>query len=148
MSLILIGVALSGAADHAKPGPAITAELQKLQGTWQVVRVESAGKVLPSDMTKDWTLKIEGSSYTMREGDRTIQGDYKLGALTSPRAIDAIRTSGTDKGKTLWGIYEIEGDRLVMCFTEPNGHERPKQFTTAGKDGGQSLYVLKRTPKR
>jgi uncharacterized protein (TIGR03067 family) len=146
-TLICWAAAIPGAADSAT-NPASKAELDKLQGTWEVVRVEAAGKLLPGETTKGWTLVIDGAKYTLHEGDRTVEGVLKLDLLTSPRAIDAVRTSGADKGKTRWGIYSLEGDQLKICFVEPDAHQRPKQFTTSGADGGQSLYVLKRAPKR
>jgi hypothetical protein len=40
------------------------------------------------------------------------------------------------------GIYELKGDRLVVCFAAP-GKPRPKNLGI-GKDGGQLLMTFKR----
>jgi uncharacterized protein (TIGR03067 family) len=147
IALVCSAAGLLGSSD-AKENPGAKAELDKLRGTWEVVRVENGGKPLPSETTKGWTLTIDGSKYTLHEGDRTVEGNYNLDLLTTPRAIDAVRSSGTEKGKSLWGIYRLEGDKLEMCFVEPDSHERPKQFATGGVGGGQTLYILKRASKR
>jgi uncharacterized protein (TIGR03067 family) len=122
--------------------------LDKLQGTWQVVRVETDGKSLPEETIKGWTLTVDGAKYVLREGDRTAEGVYKFDPIEMPRAIDALRTAGPGEGKALWGIYQLDGDRLRLCFVEPDRHERPKDFVTGGANGGQVLYILERISKR
>src|SRR5262245_42134594 len=92
----------------------IKAQLKKLQGTWKVVRVEADGKPLPAENTEGWTLTIQGGRYALRSRQEAIEGVYKLAGLEEPLAIDATRTNGADKGKTLWGIYRLEGDQLKM----------------------------------
>ena len=49
------------------------------------------------------------------------------------------------KGKTALGIYELEGDTLKLCYSQP-GKDRPKEFTAA-KGSGQAMSVWKRDKK-
>jgi uncharacterized protein (TIGR03067 family) len=59
-----------------------------------------------------------------------------------PKTIDITFTEGPEKGKTIVGIYELEGDTYKVCINV-NGKERPKEF--AAKAGsGHGLEVLKR----
>src|SRR5437773_2528929 len=60
----------------------------------------------------------------------------------SPKEIDSLYTSGPASGKTVKGIYKIEGDTITYCWAEPD-KDRPKEFES--KSGaGVTLMVLKR----
>jgi len=124
------------------PGDEAKKELIKLQGTWTVVRVEEGGKSLPAATTKTWSLIVAGGKYHFRPGSDSIEGTYHLEPGHKPKWLDATRTNGTDKGKVLKGIYELNGDELKMCFGAPGDGKRPTDFSTEA--GGQRLYVFKR----
>jgi uncharacterized protein (TIGR03067 family) len=120
-------------------------ELDKLQGTWTVISAERAGEKVPEERTKSWKLVIKGDKYSFEPGDQSIEGTYKVDPSKTPKAIDATRSNGQDKGKTLYGIYALSGDELKMCFSEPGKEERPKEFsTTAASGAGHALYTFKR----
>jgi uncharacterized protein (TIGR03067 family) len=135
--LLALTSGLAPAAEADQPG--VKSQLKKLQGTWKVVRVEADGRPLPAE---GWTLTIQGDRYALRSGQEAVEGMYKLAGLEEPLVIDATRTNGADKGKTLWGIYRLEGDQLKMCFNRPGEEVRPKEFATGRKGGGHRLYVL------
>jgi uncharacterized protein (TIGR03067 family) len=60
----------------------------------------------------------------------------------TPKTIDLTLTGGSNKGKTLAGIYQLDGDNLKVCLFGV-GKDRPKEFDTKkGTDG--MLLVLKR----
>lgn len=140
IALVLAASAVVGAApteDVAKQ------DAQKLQGAWKAVSVEDGGKKRPDDHIKDWVLLIEGERMTAKDRDETLdQSTFKLDPSKKPAAIAITYTSGPDKGKTLHGIYAVEGDALKICvaFDEK---ETPKEFVSKqGTD--QTLVVLKR----
>ena len=118
-------------------------ELAKLQGTWAVVSVERDGKPLKPDEIKNAKLVINGANYTLTLGEETIQGTYKLQPAKNPKAIDANRTKGPDQGKTVQGIYQLDGDTLKMCYHAPGKDSRPTAFATKA-DSGHALYVFKK----
>jgi hypothetical protein len=45
------------------------------------------------------------------------------------------------------GIYELEGDKLRICFAKPGAKERPTRIETK-PDSGQSLTVYKRNKEK
>jgi hypothetical protein len=49
---------------------------------------------------------------------------------------------GQFEGKTMLGIYDLQGDTLRFCFADP-GKERPTNFTTKAGDG-RTLSVWKK----
>jgi uncharacterized protein (TIGR03067 family) len=68
-----------------------------------------------------------------------------LDPTKKPKAIDAVRSEGMDKGKPMLGIYELEGESQKVCFA-PVGKERPTEFSSAA-GSGHVLTVWKRAKK-
>jgi uncharacterized protein (TIGR03067 family) len=139
--LAIVAAAMAAAADA--PKDEASRELAKLQGAWNVVAVEVNGERLPAEKTRDGKLIIKGNKYQFHVGKERIEGTYRLEPGHKPKAIDATRTNGPDKGKTLLGIYEQDGNHLKMCFAEPGKKQRPGSFITK-KDAGLRMYVLER----
>jgi uncharacterized protein (TIGR03067 family) len=139
-----LGVALAAPADE----PKVTAgqqELDRLQGTWELVYYETNSLVVLERSLKasTRTLTITGDRFTMtwNEGKSRSPEDWKKGK--TPSYIDEVRKSGTIKldpsadpkaidltynrgerefgpwdleGKTLRGIYRWEDGKLVVCL--------------------------------
>jgi uncharacterized protein (TIGR03067 family) len=139
LALALLLSALAS-ADTAKE------ELEKLNGVWRAESVTEDGKEMSADDLKTVRLIVNGKEYTYARGTNFIKGTHKLDPSKKPRAIDAVRSSGADKGKTLKGIYELKGDSFKVCFAAP-GKDRPKEFT-AKKGSGNRLIVMKRAKKK
>jgi RNA polymerase sigma factor (sigma-70 family) len=73
---------------------------------------------------------------------------HKLDRATTPKSIDLIPQEGPAKGKTLRGIYSLEGDQLKICYVspsipEPEKKARPSEFA-AKKGSGNVLLVFRR----
>jgi uncharacterized protein (TIGR03067 family) len=118
-------------------------ELKKLEGTWATVSIEAAGqKVTDEEKIKNRKLSTTGDKYRLQVGDETVQGTIEINPSKKPKTIDVKPDSGTNKGKTLLGIYEMDGDSLKVCLA-PAGKDRPTAFTTAAENGHQ-LVVYKR----
>ncbi len=75
---------------------------------------------------------------TTTKGGQLLEGTF---ALRKPQQLDMI-FKGDGTSVTLPGIYELSGDTLKICATEP-GKPRPKAMGTAADDLRQML-VLKR----
>jgi uncharacterized protein (TIGR03067 family) len=126
-------VAAANAQDDAKK--------EKLVGTWDAVSVTVDGKARPEDEVKKSKMIFTGDKITiLREGRKDDEGTYKIDSTKKPKHIDLTPTTGGEAGKTMQGIYELEGDTLKICFGRP---DRPKEL--ASKEGGETvLIVLKR----
>src|SRR5208283_26079 len=116
-------------------------ETEKLDGKWLVISVERDGK--PDDSLKGAVRTNAGDSYTLTPKDgKGIPGTFKVDPTKKPKTMDMMPGEGRYKGKTLLGIYELEGDTLKICFAEP-GKDRPSDF--ASKPGsGVVLAIHKR----
>src|SRR5262249_38306810 len=81
---------------------------------------------------------------TRPDGDvAAVQAKIKLDPSKKPREIDLISKGG----RSMSGIYKLEGDTLTFCRPGPSKNaERPKEFKTA--DSPNEIIVWKRTVKK
>jgi uncharacterized protein (TIGR03067 family) len=142
-SVVLVAVGLMLAAD--KPADEIKKELKKFEGTWKIVSVEAEGEKLPTDMFKDSKLVLKDDQFTFTEGKTVSKGTFKVDPSKKPKTIDIKFTEGPEKGQTLMGIYEIDGDTYKVCL-DPTGKKRPTKFESK-KGSGAVVEVLKREKK-
>jgi RNA polymerase sigma factor (sigma-70 family) len=114
---------------------------QKILGTWALVSGEEGGQKAPPERLKDATVTFaEGGKLTVKMGERDQEFTFKLDPAKKPKEFSATN----DQGRTLLGIYKLEGDTLTVCFDRSG--ERPAEF--ASKEGTTVvLDVLKREKK-
>jgi uncharacterized protein (TIGR03067 family) len=127
-ALVFINVVSTLAAD---------ADQQKLQGKWAVESFDYNG--MPVEVMKAAVREFKDDTYTItpKSGD-AINGVVKmLDSTKKPKTIDL-----EVNGRTLKGIYEIEGDTLKLCYNLTNP-ERPTELASK-PDSGVVLVVHKR----
>ena len=120
-------------------------DLDKLQGTWVMVSMESEGEQVAPENLKDSTSEYRGNALTLRKGETVRRrGIVTLNPSRKPKAINTWDQDGPFADQTVPGIYELDGDVLKLCFARP-GEERPKEFTTKGGTG--FLYCVYKRKK-
>jgi uncharacterized protein (TIGR03067 family) len=134
--ILLIAIGLMLGADDSKKDSGAD-ELKKLQGQWTVESLEANGEKLPADEAKKMKLTIKDNNWTLDRGDDTTKGTIKLAPTKNPKEFDALLEGSSD---AVLGLYEIKGDTLKMCWTNPGG-ERPSAFKG---DDGKTLVVYKK----
>ncbi|MBS1788534.1 MAG: TIGR03067 domain-containing protein [Acidobacteria bacterium] len=109
-----------------------------IQGVWLPAVAELAGKPFPDEVRKTIKLEIRDDKYTVTVGKALDQGIIKLNPTAKPKELDITGTDGPNKGRTILGIYEREGDTLRICY-DLSGKGRPTEFKS--KEGSQLFLV-------
>jgi uncharacterized protein (TIGR03067 family) len=124
---------------------AVKKELEKLQGTWKVVKAIKEGRAKSDDELKEMHAVITADKLTVK---LTVKASEDL-SETTPFTIDPSKQPTTIDltiGKrTLQGIYELDKDTLKICVSLEED-KRPTEFTSTDKSR-TSLLILQREKK-
>jgi uncharacterized protein (TIGR03067 family) len=133
-------LAADEAPDQKAARDASRKDLEKLQGTWTLVRMEAEGENVLPEHFEGWHSIYQGDALTLKAGDVVRRrGIVTLDASRTPRAINTWDVDGPFADQVVPGIYELAGDNLKLCFARP-GQDRPSEFTT--KNGTGFLVVV------
>lgn len=113
----------------------VSKELKALEGTWKAVGMEAGGKPFPKESLMDFTYSVATNGTAIgKSPQEEYQAMITVDPKKSPKTIDNLHTSGMQKGKNQYGIYNLEGDKWTVCMTRPGVTEadRPKGFDTKG----------------
>ena len=103
-----------------------------------VVTADVAGTTL--DMFVNATFEFKGDKFTMKGGDETRGGTYKIDMKKKPPTLDVTLSQGGDGG-TFHSIYELDGDKLKIASGAEPGAAAPTEFKSKE---GVILMTLKR----
>jgi uncharacterized protein (TIGR03067 family) len=122
-------------------------ELQAFTGTWKLISREVNGKKAREQDIKGLLMSHNGTDkFSVRHADKMIaEATFKFDPTKKPRTIDMTFTEGENQGKTVLGIYEIEGDTIRVCHASPGG-ERPTEFST--KAGSGHVHIVYQREKQ
>jgi uncharacterized protein (TIGR03067 family) len=142
MSFVAVTLLLGADA----PADAVKKEMAQLEGEWTMVSGERDGQKLPEDFVKSGKRVAKDGVSTVTFGDTLfMKAKLTIDPGKKPKTIDYDVIDGQGKGKTVLGIYEIDGDTVKFCFAAPD-KDRPTEF--ASKEGsGHTLSVWKRKAK-
>lgn len=136
ITIATVGLLVAAAqANQAKSKP--KTDKEALQGDWTPVAMETDGRPFSGEELKKYAkpMTINGDKLTIVKEDQTkTDTAFKLEPTKKPKQIDLVLADGPAKGKSIYGIYELDGDKLKLSVAPPAG-ERPKDFTTAFQDG-------------
>ena len=123
------------------PGPVRADDQEKVQGKWRTIFAEIGAKEKSKGERKELELVIEGSKFTLIEGDKKEVVHFSLDPDAKPRHIDFYRNS--DKKEKVWhGIYGFDGNDIKFCWGPANA-ERPKDYGAKKSDHNRYL-IMKR----
>lgn len=125
-------------------------DLKLLQGIWDwdpaAKQSEAEPVVLVERVViKGDTLTIHYSLDGKKFGTPT---EFKIDATASPKQINFAATDKDNAGRGLthFGLYELKGGQLKICYRGP-GSSRPKSFDDkADGNNGTSFLTLKARP--
>jgi len=116
-------------------------DLDKMQGTWNLVSAMEDGEALSEDQVKQTTIVVKGNTFRFpgpAEDATARAGTFKLDETKNPKEMD----STSDEKEISPGIYELESDSYEVCFA-PAGKPRPANFSSE-PGSGQILQVWQR----
>ncbi len=114
-------------------------DLERLQGTWNIVALEMDGQKMPSEGA---SICIQGKRFTTTAMGATYEGMVVVDASKTPKTFDLKFTAGPEKGNTSFGIYKLDGDTWKICLAL-TGKKRPQKFATS-PGSGFALETLQR----
>jgi uncharacterized protein (TIGR03067 family) len=128
--LVLLSLVARASTEGAKTAT------KDLQGTWVLkdVRVSNEAE------TKRVAKRMKGTKVTFSRDKVTLQADgkdqtgsYRIDPSKSPKEMDLIIKGPDGKVEVTRGIYELQGNRLTMCF---GGIKKGDVKKDKGKDKG------------
>lgn len=148
IALLLLLAAIARPAWAEEDDEAFKKELAALAGTWRLESSLVNGDSPPEEVRKEvaMTRTADGKIVGRRGETVMMEGIVKkLDLAATPKTIATDITAGDNKGKTVEGIYELDGDTLRICVALP-GNPRPTKFN--GDAGSNcALMVYKREKK-
>jgi uncharacterized protein (TIGR03067 family) len=113
--------------------------MSQLDGVWTCEGATVNGRKLDESVTASLKLALNGTQYTTKRGDEVLfDSTYSIDTSKNPPHIDMVGI-GELAGKIGEGIYQVDGDRLTMCYTMP-GQRRPVAF--ASEEGSEAFLMI------
>lgn len=88
-----------------------------VEGRWQLIRGEHAGQTMPDMVAEKTVLELLHGTYAVKFGGEAVDtGSYELGGAMGGSTVLLRGTTGPNAGRTIPCIYQVQGDRLRMCY--------------------------------
>lgn len=119
----------------AAVAPAGSGPPTEIEGEWEMVSAVFSGKPMDASMV-EWCKRItRGNLTTIVAGPQTmLKATFALKAGRPHGLVEYMNLHGGHKGKAQAGIYELDGDTLKFCMSEP-GKPAPSDFSSEPGDG-------------
>ena len=123
------------AADGKKP------DRELLQGEWKIATAKMDGR--DQEPMVGSLVSFTGDTVKTMVSP---PGTFKLDATATPRHIDVVITEGRqDKQGKYLGLYKLDGDRLTLHISHPDG-ARPADFEN--RDGDHTILMIMERVKK
>jgi uncharacterized protein (TIGR03067 family) len=110
-----------------------------LDGIWQPVSGELRGQSLPEGSLNHLKLILGDGNYELIVGTTTAdRGIYEIIPQTSPQQMQITGTEGPNKGRAIPAIFELEEEKLTICY-DLSGEKAPDDFKT---NADSELYLV------
>ncbi len=119
--------------------------LRALEGEWHFSSLEIDGTPVPKGALSHSRILMDGDRFRTESPEANHEGIFTIDAEASPAQIDIEFVAGPEAGKTCKGVFELQGDELILCLGLV-GASRPEQFETRA-GSGHALERLRRTSK-
>lgn len=113
---------------------------QRLLGVWDYVSVTYEGK--PFDVGQQAAITITADHWTIRRNGLVIRTTWSIDESKNPKHLNVV-VEREDTTFEMKSIYQLAGDRLVVCERDDPTKPRPAMFRAQPGDG-QFLIVLQR----
>ena len=142
-SALLLGLALTLGAPAKKEEPK---KAPPILGEWVAETMTAGGEVVPIGKEKSlhFTFEKDGK-LNVKDGEKLEKATYKIDAAKDPQQIDLTPPSDS-KEPEMQGIFNIEGDKLVMCLSLGKELARPTKFESS-RESPYILVTFKRVKK-
>lgn len=111
-------------------------------GTWIPVTATMNGAELPADYLQNTRVLFTGEKYMATAGEIRDYGTFKWDAATNPPSVVITGIEGPNAGRTMLSIYQLDGDRLTVCY-DLQGLAYPTEFK-AEADSERYLVTYRR----
>jgi uncharacterized protein (TIGR03067 family) len=108
----------------------MTSDLDRIQGTWRVVSLETDGQAISPAALEGARIVVKGDRFTSTAMGATYEGTVRMRA----GKFDLLFTAGPEKGNRNLGIYKLDGPSWTICLAT-RGTVRPERFATRPGSG-------------
>lgn len=110
----------------------------ELDGVWMCESATINGRKLDDETAKSLKLTLNGEQYKTERGDQLLfDSTYSVNVNANPAHINMVGI-GELAGRIGEGIFELNEDRLTLCYSMP-GHDRPRTFAS---DEGSNAHLM------
>ena len=133
-AVLVFGCAVSWLA-RASAGGDVARDVGLLQGTWSTVaKFNKDGKRRPvkDDDDDHFSFRFEKGDVTMISKELSFTAKYRLRPGANPKEMEIVRTLANG---TVWqfrGIYDLQGDRMLVALGGPQDPPAKQFRRTSG----------------
>jgi uncharacterized protein (TIGR03067 family) len=123
-------------------------DLEAMQGEWQVVLMETSGKILPDSKVRGMTLTVKGDKMALKTSERKQDSTIQLDGTKDPKQVIVTGQAGKKGTQTTTWLYTVSGDDLRFCGDlGGNGGAPPTEMKTKAKDKNSLVVFKRKKPK-